>query len=321
MSESELAAKWRLDLLHGAWGVQLIEVDHPLEIYVGSSDLGRPRFQIRSVAKAALPPLSDLVLADNFEAGGHHTYTLTLQDDAYLKVFMVLAEDLVRRTRHAPDEVAALKVAAEVLQQWQQLLRPQRVKRLGLDELRGLVGEVWLVLNHFSRDRSFAEAVLGWQGPLGLPQDFWYVESGFHEAKSAGPSAVTVEISSLEQLDQDDTELLVLRVPQVAEEQPGAFTLVGLLDDLLGRLAAEGQDGAEVDDRLKRLGVDVADAYYAETHFMVESVAAYEVRSEFPALRRSEVPAAVASARYKLTIASLAEHLVSTSVAHMVEEP
>lgn len=312
MPEGNFTENWRVDLHHGVMGVQLAEVDHPLEIYVGSSDLGRPRLQIRSHTEAHMPELSDLILVDRARFGNIHTFTLTLVDDAYVNVFMVLAEDIIRRTRDAQDETSALDRAAAILAQWQRLLRPRHLRRLSLDALRGLVGELWLVLNHFSHGRTLHESVVGWQGPLGLPQDFWYAESGFHEAKAIGPSASSVKISSAQQLDEPDMELLALRVPQVSGDAPGAFSLRQLVDEVIRLLKAEGRPEDDVLLRITSLGVDLEDQFYRENCFTVDSITAYKVCRDFPAIRTSGLPLAVNQVRYSLTLSALDEFKIGS---------
>lgn len=305
MSDHSFTEKWRWDLQSGIPGVQLVEVEHPLEVYVGSSDLGRPRLQIRSSDTPKMPQLSDLILVDQQYSHGVHTFTMTLVDDTYLSVFMVLAADMITRTRSAQNETQALEQAATILEQWQRLLKRRPVRRLTIDELRGLVGELWLVLNHFNRGRSLHESVLGWQGPLGLPQDFWYADSGFHEAKSVGPSATNVKITSALQLDEADMELLVLRVPQAAAETAHAVSLLALVEHATATLTAEAQTDSELLERLKHLGVDLEDTFYAETFFIVDSITSYTVTADFPAIRASQLPPGFSRVTYALAISAL----------------
>ena len=101
------------------------------------------------------------------------------------------------------------------------------------------------------------EVVAGWLGPLNAPQDFWYEPTGFHEAKSVGPSTTRIKIASAYQLDEEGMELLVLQVPQVEESVAGALNLVGLVDEVSTQLSASGAGAKELDIRLKRLGVDI----------------------------------------------------------------
>ena len=125
--------------------------------------------------------------------------------------------------------MVALDRVGTVFDEWRRLLKPRPSGLLSMDELRGLVGELWLLLGEFSNARTIGAALEGWLGPMGLPQDFWYPEDGFHEAKSIGPGATRIKISSESQLDADDLELLVLLVGSTDEKATGAVNLPTLV--------------------------------------------------------------------------------------------
>src|SRR5437660_1612592 len=99
MSEISFLTGWRRRLADGQLGVVLVEVDHPLEVYVGASDLGHPLVQVRSTVKPRLPELSDLVLVNRKESGGHWVLSLTLQDSRFAEVFLRLVAHLVAASR------------------------------------------------------------------------------------------------------------------------------------------------------------------------------------------------------------------------------
>ena len=111
-----------------------------------------------------------------------------------------------------------------VFDEWRRLLKPRASGLLSMEELWGLVGELWLILNKFSTTRSIEAAIEGWLGPMGLPQDFWYDGDGFREAKAIGPST-RVKISSEHQLDADDLELIILQIANTDEQTVGAINV------------------------------------------------------------------------------------------------
>ena len=174
MSEMSFIAEWRKQLAAGQIGVVLVEADHPLEIYVGASDLGHPLVQIRSTAKPKLPEISELVVVDRKESDGHWVLSLSLQDSRFAEVYMRLVAHLVAASRGCGSAAEAWVTVDGILDEWKRLLRFRPVGVLSLDELRGLVGELWLVLNRFAPTSNVEQAVMGWLGPLGAPQDFWY---------------------------------------------------------------------------------------------------------------------------------------------------
>jgi len=308
MSESEFLAVWRKDLALGNLGLRLADANHPLEIFVGVSDLGKPRLSITSHEKPKEPLLSKLVLVDRFQGKADQWHlTMTLQDPRFTEVFLKLCDDLVVRSGHAASETEGLRLADKVLDEWRRLLVPRRLGLLTLDELRGLIGELWLVLNEFTGERSIIDAIHGWFGPLGAPQDFWYAESGFHESKSIGPTSTGVKISSENQLDApgNTIELIVLVAPTVAETSDGALNLIRLVDEAKHSLDSISESYTELELRLEHLGVDLSEPFYADTWFTINSLSTYDVTKEFPAIRASDLPAGVDRVRYRIGLNEL----------------
>lgn len=296
---------WRADLAFGTVGVQLAEVEHPLEVYVGSSDLGAPRIQVRSSARPNVPNLADVIVIHRAESNGAWVLTLTLQDRRFVEAFIRLAVHVVDRTRPQISESAALAVMDSVFDEWRRMMTPSPRGRLGIDTLRGLIGELWFLLHRAATQRAFGDAVAGWTGPLGTPQDFWFPESGFSEVKSIGQGAKVLRISSAEQLDEQDLELIVLTAPQVSEGTPSSVNLVQLHETARMRLSEVGLASDELDLRMRRMGVDLDDHYYAETFFEVQSLARYPVTDGFPAIRASDLPAGVGNVQYQLALSAL----------------
>lgn len=314
MSESSFVAGWRDRLNEGQLGVVLVEVGHPLEIYVGVSDLGHPLVQIRSTVKPNVPELSDLVLVSRKESGGHWVLSLNLQDSRFTDVFMRLVTHLVSASRNDSTPETAWVSVEEVLDEWKRLLRARPMGVLTLEALRGLIGEMWLLLNRFGSRMSIDAAIAGWLGPLNAPQDFWYEGSGFHEAKAIGPTATQIKISSAHQLDEPGMELLVLQVPQVADGDAGAINLVSLVEQVKNALTVAGLPLAELELRLKQMGVDITHPFYSDTWFRVAVVESFAVGDEFPAVRHSALPGGVDRVRYSLQRTAIAPFLTATDL-------
>lgn len=312
MTEQAFLQAWRADISAGIAGVQLVDVDHPLEVYVGTSDLGAPRLQVRSAFKPQVPELSDIVVVDRVQSGDSWILTLTLGDHRFLEVFLRLAAHLVSRSSAAGTEAHAWTAVDAVFDEWHRLLKRRPMGRLSLDGLRGLVGEAWFLLHRLSPTMPTDAALLGWLGPLGAPQDFWYSDLGALEVKAVGPSSRAVRISSAAQLDVDPMQLVVLVAPQAAPSEIGAVNLVGLVGALNAGLDALSLPHTDVEMRLSRLGVDLDDDYYKETHFRIDRVETYAVDGTFPAVRSSTLAPGVVGVTYAIERTALTPHLVST---------
>jgi hypothetical protein len=312
MTETVFLGAWRTRLVVGQHGVVLVDASHPLEIYVGANDSGHPLLQIRSKVKPQLPELSELVLVSRREVDGAWILSLALQDPRFSEIFLRLTSHLVTASQNEPNETEAWRTVAKVLDAWKRLLRARPPGLLSLEELRGLVGELWILLNRFTTVMTPADALAGWLGPMGAPQDFWYETSGYHETKSVGPSSPYIKISSAEQLDRPDMELLVLHVPQAVETDSGATNLVRLVDQAENTLSAAGTSAVDLHLRLKRLGVEIEMPYYTDTWFTFTTLETFTIVPDFPAIRASELPAGVERVRYSLDRRAVAPFLIST---------
>lgn len=317
MTDSLPIRDWREQLALGTPGLHLVDPTHPLQVYVGATDQGAPRMVIRSVAKPVKPALSQVVLVERYEdQTGRWNVSFTLQNRQFDEVFLRLADDVLSRSAGSVNEVAALDRVGVVFDEWRRLLKARPNGLLSMEELRGLIGELWMLLGYFSDGRSLDAAVAGWLGPLGLPQDFWYPEDGYHEVKAIGPATTRVRISSEYQLDASPLELVILLVGGTNEQTIGAVNLPALVNRVMARLFDEGSSHEPFAERLARLGVDLHEGFYHETWFVVTRLTGYGVGDSFPAIRASALPLGVERVTYQIDVTSLEEFKIhSTEVA------
>lgn len=306
MSETQLIAAWRSYLAGRAAGLHLADTGHPLQFFIGTTDQGVPRLVIRTRAKPMKPGLSDVVLVERYEdKSGKWNLSFTLQDRKFDEVFLRIADDVHARSATAPNEQAALDRVGVVFDEWRRLLKTRASGLLSMEELRGLIGELWIILNDFSATRSMEAAIEGWLGPMGLPQDFWYAGDGFREIKAIGPSMTRVRISSEYQLDAEDLELIVLEIANTDEQTAGAVNLPTLVGRVLTALSQIGASADALQDRLTRLGVDVAEAFYQDTWFIVSRMTNYGIDTGFPRIVASALSAGVTRVTYQIELAAI----------------
>lgn len=297
---------WREYLTSSEHGLHLADAGHPLEIFVGTTEAGVARMVIRSEAKPPRPQLSDVVLVERRQDQGNKwNLVFTLQDRKFDEVLLRLADDVHARSAGALSEAAALDRVGVVIGEWRRLLTARPTKRLSMEELRGLIGELWLLLNRFTADHGLAGAVEGWLGPMGLPQDFFFAPDTYHEVKAIGPGTVRLKVSSEHQLDLEAMQLLVLRISNSDEGAVGALNLVQLVDRARSGLASSGDSTEGFEQRLSRLGVDLTDTFYEDTHFVVSRVSSYAVAPDFPALRASQIPQGLSRVRYQIELSAI----------------
>ena len=311
MSES-LLSTWRNN--SNGPGMHLVGSDHPLQFFIGRDDTGRARVVIRGSVKPQKPNLSGLVHIDRFEdQSSMWNLSLVLQDSKFEEVFLRLLDDMNARTSTAPNQAVATDRVTVVIDEWHRLLQARPKDVMSMEELRGLVGELWLVLNWFTRDRSLETALEGWLGPLGLPQDFWFEQDGHHEAKCIGPSTTSLKISSAEQLDPSDLHLLVLTVAGTDDSQRGAINLLTIVNRVHAALTENGVSDQPMRERLDHLGVVLTEPFYQDTWFVVSNVDCYFVDEWFPAIRASDLRNGIDRVKYHIDVTAIEPVRISST--------
>ncbi|KQW47604.1 hypothetical protein ASC77_14265 [Nocardioides sp. Root1257] len=313
MSDTQLITSWRGYLAGGTAGLHLYDSVHPLQIFIGTTDAGAPRMVVRTQTKPVKPILSNVVLVERYEdKSGKWNLSFTLQDRKFDEVFLRLADDVHARSSSAANEPMALDRVGVVFDEWRRLLKPRPKGLLTMEELRGLVGELWLILNEFAASRPTSAAIEGWLGPMGLPQDFWYASDGFHEAKSIGPSTSRLRISSEHQLDENDLQLIVLQVATTDDQTVGATNLPSLVAKVRSSLAEAAASAEGLDERLLRLGVDLSESFYQDTWFLPTRKSIYKVGPDFPRIAASALSGGISRVTYQLELVDLEEFKVAT---------
>lgn len=304
--------QWRTLLSNPGAGKKDVEYGQPLRLVYGANESGKAVFFSITSSKPGLPDLSNVV---NVERGLRNldakwTLSLTLRDDRLLEVFMSLCEDLARRTAHTNSEPHALSALLEGIAEWKHLLRNVNNDRLSLEEIRGLIGEMWFGFNRLSNKYSASQVVAAWTGPLGRPQDFNFPGGISYEIKSCYPDSKSLRISSAEQLDPGDRNLTLVAVTlETAEASaPGATSVRSLASLAESMMGGEGSGVTQLRRCLDGLGVDLLDDYYDDYWFVAAGFRLFAIENGFPTIRASRLDDGVSSVQYSISIASIASH-------------
>lgn len=320
MSTDAVEELWRGLVRSRNQAKKYFDTSHPLALLYGSDTHGAAMFVVITDAEPPLPQVSRDVRTDvrRRDSDGRWVLTMTLTDMGLFSPFVRLCTDLVARSRpgESPDE--AMRILLEVLDEWKLLLRPFRPARLTLEELRGLVAELWFGYNVLTRSRSGDQVTQAWTGPLGAPQDFTFLDAKLVEVKSRRPGSDAVRISSAKQLDPLGKELTlaVVVLDDCDRSVAGAITLLDVVEHIRTGARLSPAERNHFDDLLMTQGADLEDPYYAETWFRPLSHESYQVGDSFPSIRASELHHSLDRVEYVIHTSSLSEYLIaSTSLA------
>lgn len=287
-------------------GFLQIDTQHPLEWHIGYQSISqRTLLLVCNTEVGSIESSKSMIVSRRRrESDNRWTLSFELLRNEQQGVFSILCCDVIEYSRQVSTEAEALKLVIGRYKQWNKLLETQRSGLMDEHRRKGLLGELLFLEQQITLADSSLAAIQGWVGADGADQDFIYTD-GWFEIKSVGASAVSVTISSLEQLDcADNGELVIKRIDKTAPEKAGAFSL----NDVVRRISSILIGNPEALDlfhsKLSAYGyIDLKE--YSEQKFFCSSTQRYLVDESFPKLTRANVPAQISALHYELDLLSL----------------
>jgi len=299
---------WR-DLLSQGPDLQRKFEHHPLRLYFGTDDARRPILLLISDRRPNAVRLGEAVTVEVRERAAQREWSLilTLDDPSMADTFIDLCIDVAERSAAGDGETEALAIFRTVLDEFRDLLTFRRSRTLSLESLRGLIAELWFAVRIVAPASSPLEAIVSWVGPLGAPQDFRLPTGSLAEIKAIHAEASAIRISSPDQLDPVEPiplELVTVALEESAHPSERTVTLPALVEEFQTVLSADSYGLDELDRRLQALGI--LDSFRSlQNPFEVKSKNHYEVRDDFPRIRRSSVAQGIEHLRYEIKIKAL----------------
>ena len=287
-------------------GFLQIDTQHPLEWYIGYQSINQRTLILVCDVEIKINDFSKSMIVSRRkrEIDKRCTLSFELLRNEQQGVFTTFCCDMIEYSRPAIDEKDALKLVTERYKQWSKLFETQRSGLMDDQRRKGLLGELLFLENRITVSKSAFSSIQGWVGADGADQDFMYSD-GWYEVKSAGMSATSVTISSLEQLNCVDVgELVIQRIDKVAPERAEAFSLNEIVHRMYDSLVDDVNAFDLFSEKLTAYGyIDLQE--YSEQKYCHTKTTRYRVDESFPSLNAENVPIQITSANYELNIASL----------------
>lgn len=236
-------------------------------------------------------------------------FQLTLLTSENTDIFYTLCNDLIEKTRTAPDLSAALNLIHQRLERWRAFLSKASKSILTRQEIQGLFAELSFLEECMDKGHVTAQAAVeGWQGPLGAPHDFIFGPEAIEVKSIGGSFADGVRISNEGQLTTHLNALYLHVVFLMQDIQcKNGISLNTLVDRIQGKLSGDALTAFE--GRLFEFGyIDIPD--YDRPCFSISQVKTYEVTEGFPRLTPDNIPQGVAEVSYLVKFASIEEFLI-----------
>ena len=247
---------------------------------------------------------------------GQYEVELVLTDSQHLDLFDLLIRDLVEAAEEPAHEKAGLTRFLSRLSDWQHLLRRLAPRGLTREAQQGLWGELWVLREMVAPVISMGEAVRTWRGPLGADQDFQIENTSLEVKTSTTHGLDHISIASERQLDVPDGVTLLLVAISLDARAGYGETLADMVNNSRSEASGLGCLGM-LDDRLLHSGYETQDEnLYSEIGYSVRTYHPYRVRTGFPRIVSSDLPAGVTDVRYSVSVHSCRPYLVVLDVPH-----
>lgn len=222
------------------------------------------------------------------QTSGEYAVVFVLNDPLCADIFKVFCEDVIESSREIKPE-DAVDFAFERYAKWMYLFKPKNVEKLSDKEIRGLLGELFVLKTKLIPKFGPSSALNSWMNRLNGKQDFIECDQ-WYEVKTMLEGNDTIHISSLEQLSRTDRgELVVVSVKKTSIESSTHKTLNSLYLEILDKLPSFLLK-KQFSKIMLGTGFVPQDPYYDSFCYEVIGAIGYEVIDGFPRIVPDNVP-------------------------------
>ena len=285
---------------------QRVNSTHLLDLYVGNDDTARWTLLLISEYPPMKVASSRMILVKSGRRSDKKwSLSFSLVDDSYRDMFVLFCEDIIASSACISNKEKATRFVGKRYKEWREMLANAHDSLLSPEEIKGLLGEMYFLKVFLCTRYGAKEAALSWTGPRHLPQDY-IIDDTWYEVKTVSSSRAEVTISSIEQLDcVKPGELVVIRADKTSVTNTDAVNLNTLYRELLAMLS-DDDAREQFSTMLLHYGYYPRPEYEEEEYtFEIKATTRYAVSTDFPCIRRTNLPESITEAKYSLSIAAI----------------
>lgn len=283
--------------------------NHNISIYVGKDEMGRYSLDFRGRFKIARTKSSEVISVTHINSGEENFIRFSLEKPALLECFCTFCEDLISSTHVISDDETAYQTIRSRYFSWKQLFKPHHGNLTEI-EIMGLIGELLFLRDYMIPAKGIEAALDSWTGPEKTHKDFSY-EDDWYEVKTVNFGKESVHISSVEQLDSNNSGFLIIYSLEKMSPSFNGIKLNSLVNEIIA-LLSPAQHKETFLAKISLFGFDFSpenDNYVYDQ----KSVFFYKVDSNnFPRIKKTSIPDSIIKVQYDILISELEQFKVST---------
>lgn len=288
-----------------------INATHPLDLFWGRDPYGHFLFIYEFPSPDDLPDrfprlngIEIRLLTPAEINSRQYMLVLILKDGNDWPIFLSLCNDIVTATKEVPKKDQATSIILRRLHRWQEFLKKSRSDLLSETIIKGLIGELFFMLNHLIPSYGAGQAVQFWQGPDDLPQDFCVGNCAIEVKSQLGTTTPRVHISSADQLCSQLPEmyLYVITLGKTEPEAHHALNLPYLIKKIRDKLEVDSPGNFERFNNLIYQTGYVDQDEYLEFNYLPVSEKMFSVLPGFPKICSDQLPSGIEHVSYELKL-------------------
>ncbi|MEG1400772.1 PD-(D/E)XK motif protein [Bacteroides sp.] len=279
----------------------LVDIDHPLKIYIGLDEHGCYALEFRGGFIPNHIKSSHSIGIKQYTNEDFSSIVFYLIDFDMLDNFCVFCDDIINSTKGVSDCKNGYNVLINRFYSWKKMFQTKR-SILDQYEIMGLIGELLFLKDFMFPTYGFDRSLQAWSGRELTHKDF-SLDTYWYEVKAMSVGKPAVKISSLEQLNsQIDGELVIYSLEQMSPAYYGV-SLNKLANSIINLLKSD-----ENKDSFIRALINSKfhfDSAYDEFVYDVISLERYRVDNTFPRLTQKNVNKAISKVQYEILLSEI----------------
>lgn len=277
------------------------------DLFLGLDENGRKSIELREKFTPRKIIGTEAIEVNQYTKPEYNTIRFSLSNDDVLVPFCIFCEDIASQLGTVTDDSVAYLNVINRFYQWKQMFLTKKKNVLSDAEIMGLIGEILFLKDDLSGRIGLFDALKSWSGQELTHKDFSWNDD-WYEIKAISSGKTTVRISSIQQLDsKTDGELVVFSLEKMSSTYNGIslnqliidtrslFETVSEKDLFMSKVALQGYE---------------YNTYYDDIVFEKVSCNRYRVTDRFPRLIRTNVPEAITSLSYDISLNDISGFLI-----------
>lgn len=284
-----------------------VDSNHPVDLYVGYNEKNQKTFVVIANSSEEYVESSKLIEVKlSKRADGKLSLSFNLLDDKMSDIFYSFCSDIIQKTYNLND-YSPISFVIDRWKNWMKMFKNPNSLLLPENEVRGLLGELIFLKEYMFPKYGIEKSLESWIGSSLAHKDF-EVDDTWYEIKTIKENAITVEISSIEQLDSNVVGKLV-----IVKLEPSNKAISNPI--MLNQYVKDIENMLESKEQIEKLynKLDQRNYYYSEDYdkyvYCNKGINKYTVNDQFPRIKSEDLKEGIVRVSYQLYLNNIKEYL------------